>query len=210
MRRLAWTLLWLAAALPSRAAVMTESFDTNPVMREWRTFGDGSLFHWNATNQNLDVTWDSSRTNSLFYRALGTVLTKSDDFSFGFDLRLRDVMIGVDPEKPYTFQIAISLCDFGSITNTNFFRGAGKTPTYGPRNLIEFNYFPAFSQFAPTIAQVVVGTNNTQWFYNHDNLLEMAPGDLFYIAMEFRREMLITTVEKNGQDDERTRGIDIL
>jgi hypothetical protein len=35
---------------------------------KWRQFGDGSLFQWNATNQHLEVTWDSSRTNSLFYR----------------------------------------------------------------------------------------------------------------------------------------------
>src|SRR5687767_3968398 len=125
MCRLAWTLLWLAAAFPSRAAAILENFDAAPESREWRTFGDPSLFHWNATNQNLEVTWDSSRTNSLFYRPLRTVLTKAADFSFGFDLRLRDIAIGVNTNKPYTFEIAIGLCRFSSITNANFFRGAG-------------------------------------------------------------------------------------
>src|SRR5687767_12304718 len=114
--------VWLAAALPSGAAAIAESFVTDPATRGWRSFGDTSLFQWNAGNQNVEVTWDSSRTNSLFYRPLEAELTKGDDFSFGFDLRLRDIAIGVNPEKPYTFEIAIGLCKFSSITNTNFFR----------------------------------------------------------------------------------------
>jgi len=183
----------------SNAAVVTEDFSTLPASRSWRTFGDGSLFAWNPTNQALDVTWDSSHTNSLFYRPLGTVLTKGDDFSLGFDLRLRDIAIGVNPEKPYTFQIALGLCKLSSITNGNFFRGAGVNRTFGPRNLVEFNYFPAFGEFAPTIAQVVVTTNG-QWFYNHDNLLEMLPGDLFNVTMQFRETRLTTVVKRNGQN----------
>src|SRR2546426_3698015 len=160
MRFLPWTLLWLAAALPSGAAAMAESFATDPLPHGWRAFGDGSLFEWNATNQNLEVTWDSSRTNSLFYRPLGTVLAKSDDFSFSFDLRLRDIAIGVDPGKPYTFEIAIGLCKFSSITNARFFRGAGINALYGPRNLVEFDYFPD-SGFGATIAPTVVSSNNS-------------------------------------------------
>src|SRR6185503_4477198 len=152
-------LLCVAAVLPSRAAAIAETFASAPTQRGWRTFGDASLFHWNATNENLEVTWDSSRTNSLFYRPLGTVLTRSDDFSFGFDLRLNDIAIGVNPDKQYTFEIAIGLCRFTNITNASFFRGAGASPTFGPRNLVEFNYFPSFLEFAPTIAQVIVSTN---------------------------------------------------
>jgi hypothetical protein len=198
MRHLAWTLLWLAAALPSGAAGIAESFGTDPVQRGWRTFGDGSLFHWNPTNQNLEVTWDSARTNSLFCRSLGTVLSKVDSFSLAFELRLRDIAIGVDPNKLYTFPIAIGLCRFSSITNHNFFRGAGVNGTYGPLNLVEFDYFPAFSEFAPTIAQVIVSTNR-QWYYNHESLREMPPGDLFEVSMDFYDRRLTTTVKRNGQ-----------
>jgi len=195
---LAWMLLCVAVVLPSRAAAIAETFASAPTQRGWRTFGDALLFQWNATNENLAVTWDSSRSNSLFYRSLGNVLTKEDDFSFGFDLRLNDIAIGVDPDKQYTFQIAIGLCRFTSITNANFFRGASQSPTFGPRNLVEFNYFPAFQEFAPTIAQVIVSTNR-QWFYNHDNLREMPPGDLFQVTMEFVQRRLTTTVKRNGQ-----------
>lgn len=198
MHHLAWMLLCVAAVLPSRAAAIAETFAGAPTQRGWRTFGDASLFHWNATNENLEVTWDSSRTNSLFYRSLGNVLTKEDDFSFGFDLRLDDIAIGVDPARQYTFQIAIGLCRFTHITNANFFRGAGREPTFGPRNLVEFNYFPGFLEFAPTIAQVVVSTNR-QWFYNHENLQEIPPGDLFHVTMEFVQKKLTTTVKRNGE-----------
>src|SRR5687768_13195944 len=103
MRQLAWTLLWIAAALPSRAAATAETFDTDPLLRGWREFGDTSLFRWNATNQHLEVTWDSTRTNSLFCHSLRTVLTMEENFRFGFDLRLHDIAIGVNTNKPYTF-----------------------------------------------------------------------------------------------------------
>src|SRR5438552_11511872 len=41
------------------AGAFQESFSSDPAMRGWRTFGDTNLFHWNSTNQNLEVTWDS-------------------------------------------------------------------------------------------------------------------------------------------------------
>src|SRR2546425_10251972 len=79
----AWRMLlpaiWLAAAAVQGASIL-ETFDSNPATRGWHVFGDTNLFAWNAANQNLSVTWDSSRPNSYFYRAVGTILTRSDDF----------------------------------------------------------------------------------------------------------------------------------
>ncbi|HMJ63768.1 MAG TPA: hypothetical protein VK615_00345 [Candidatus Binatia bacterium] len=198
MRHLIWTLLWLAAAFPSKAAAIAESFDNDPKLRGWRTFGNGSLFQWEATNQNLEVTWDSSFTNSLFYRPLGTVLAKSDDFSFSFDLCLRDIAIGVNPEKPYTFEIALGLCKFSSITNATFFRGAGVSAAYGPRNLVEFDYFPD-SGFGATIAPTVVSTNNAIRF-SDNHPLELTPKDLFHVQMSYTasNRVLRTTMTRNG------------
>jgi hypothetical protein len=197
MRHLIRTLLWLAVALPSGAAVITEPFSNDPTTQGWQIFGDPSLFHWNATDQNLEVTWDSTRTNSLFCRPLNTVLSKVDSFSVAFELRLRDIAIGVNSNKLYTFPIAIGLCRFHDITNKNFFRGAGVNGTYGPLNLVELNYFPAFSEFSPTIAQVVISTNR-QWYYNHENLREMATGELFEVSMDFSNRVLTTFVRRNG------------
>lgn len=198
MQHLAWMLLCVAAVLPSRAAAITESFAQDPQARGWRIFGDGSLFTWNATNANLEVTWDSSRTNSLFYRSLGTVLTKGDDFSFGFDLRLRDIAIGVDPAKPYTFEIAIGFCRYSSVTNRNFFRGAGVNATYGPRNLVEFDYFPD-SGFGATVAPTAVSTNNRIRF-SDNHPLELVTNILYGVTMTYTasNQVLRTVMTQNG------------
>src|SRR6266850_5390148 len=90
---------------PARAATLTEDFSNDPGQGGWKIFGDTNLFHWNSTNQNLDVTWDSSRTNSYFHYPLGTILARDDDFSLAFDLRLND--IGPADSYAYSFQIAL-------------------------------------------------------------------------------------------------------
>src|SRR5438552_10105901 len=134
--------LWIAVAQHGGAATIAEDFATDPAPRGWRSFGDTSLFHWNAANQNLEATWDSSHTNSFFYLPLGTVLTKSDDFSFSFDVRLRDIRLGNTPGKISEFEIALGLINYQSATNTKAFRGAGASASYVVRNIVVFDYFP--------------------------------------------------------------------
>ena len=191
-------LLWCAAALPSRAAAISENFETDPALREWRRFGDASLFQWNTTNQHLEVTWDSSRTNSLFYRPLRTVLTMEDNFSFGFDLRLHDIAIGVNTDKPYTFEIAVGLCRFNGITNANFFRGMGEIATFGPKNLVEFDYFPD-SGFGNTVAPTVAAYHEHEIRFSN-NPYELTTGDLFSVNMTYTatNRVLRTVMTRNG------------
>src|ERR1043166_1732063 len=81
----------LAPVQHSPAATISEDFSHEPTTHNWSIFGDTNLFVWDASNQVLQVTWDSSQTNSYFYRPLGTILSKSDDFGFAFDLRLSDI-----------------------------------------------------------------------------------------------------------------------
>jgi len=183
----------------SGAAAIVESFSTDPTARGWGIFGNADLFRWDSTNQNLHVTWDSSLTNSYFHIPLGTILTRSDDFALSFDLSLTDYISGTNPNKPYAFQAAIGFLNLAQATLTNFCRGAGASQTYGPRDLVEFNFFPSFSTYLPTIAQAIVSTNNS-WLYNHDNLLEMTPGQLFRVAMKYvaATRTLTTTVTNNG------------
>src|ERR1051325_6612720 len=45
-----------------------EDFRFNPLTNGWKVFGQTNLFAWNATNQNLEVIWDSSKSNSYFYK----------------------------------------------------------------------------------------------------------------------------------------------
>lgn len=192
--------LWgLVAASMCGAATWQEDFSSDPLQNGWQIFGDTNLFHWDSTNQNLAVTWDSSQTNSYFYRALGTILARDDSFQLSFDLTFQDYASGTTPGKPYDFEAAIGFLNLANATQTNFSRGAGVNPTYGPDNLVEFDFFPAFSIYQPTISQVVVSTNNV-WRYNNNNLLDMTPGQWFHVEMDYSggARTLTTIVTNNG------------
>jgi hypothetical protein len=187
------------AASVARAATVDEDFASDPAARGWKIFGHTNLFHWNQTDQNLDATWDSSQTNSYFHRHLDTVLTKSDDFSLEFDLRLGDVAIGVNPNKPSTFELAIGFCNVADATRTNFQRGIGVNAIHGPRNLVEFDYFPD-SGFGATISPTMVSSNN-QFAVGFDFPLEITPGDWFHVAMRYRADnrTYSTAMTRDGQ-----------
>jgi hypothetical protein len=191
-------LLFLATALPCQTAALTEDFAGDPAARGWGIFGDASLFHWDATNQNLNVTWDSSRSNSYFYLALGNILARTDDFSLAFDLRLRDIRVGTTPGKSNEFEIAVGFLNQRSATATNFFRGAGVSANYGVRNLIEFDYFPD-GGFGDTLATTAVSSNNV-FSFAHNFPLTLGTGDLFRVTMSFTAsdQTLRTTVTRNG------------
>ena len=93
----------------ARATVIAENFSTNPFSNGWRIFGDTNLFHWNSTNQNLAVTWDSTQPNSYFHHPLGTILTRNDNFSIAFDLQLNDVTV-----SSYGMEISAGFLNFSS------------------------------------------------------------------------------------------------
>ena len=190
--------LLLTAALPVGAAVIEEDFATDPLARGWRVFGDSSLFHWNASNQNLDVTWDSSRTNSFLHLPLWTILGKSDTFSLSFEVRLSDIRLGNTPGKTNEFQIAIGLIHYASAIRTNHYAGAGVSTAYGIRNVVEFDYFPD-AGFGETFTSVVVSTNN-RIYPVHNFPLKMTTGDTFRITLTYTAtdQTLRTTATRNG------------
>src|SRR5207245_9060872 len=109
----------------------------NPVGHGWRVFGDTNPFVWNAANQNLNVSWDSSQPNSYFYIPLGTIVNRHDDFSVAFDLELLDIAAGVNPAKPFTFELAAGFLNLVNATQTNFFRANGGASP----NRAEFDFF---------------------------------------------------------------------
>ena len=120
-----------------RAATITEDFSTDPLQHGWQVFGDTNLFAWNSTNRNLEVTWDSTQPNSYFYHPLGAALTRYDDFSLEFDLRLSDIASGVEPGKTGPLEIGLGFLNLAEATSTNFMRGAyGGAP-----DVAEFDYY---------------------------------------------------------------------
>jgi hypothetical protein len=153
---------WLAAAMSGKAMTLTENFATDPLASGWQIYGDTNLFYWNSTNQNLDVTWDSSQTNSYFYRPLGTILAKSDAFSVAFDLQLSDIA----DNSP---QIVVGLFNFANATNGNFSRPAVTTP-----NLFEFDYYADNGNGQPSIVATLTDTNvgpanKKDFYFVYDN-----------------------------------------
>ena len=199
--KFALILLLLLPAL-AWANTVVENFSVSPANNGWQVFGTNNLFVWDSTNQNLRVTWDSSKPNNYFHRPLGTILTPEDDFSLSFDLTFADYASGVNPAKPGTFEAAIGMFNLDQAMQTNFFRGAGTT-SFGPINIVEFDFFPAFDTFNATIAQTFVGTNhsNANWLYNHENQQEMTPGETFHVAMNYSSatRTLVTTVTNDGE-----------
>lgn len=203
--------MWLAAPATGKSVTFTENFAGDPLAHGWQIFGATNLFHWNSTNQNLEVTWDSSQTNSYFYHPLGTVLTRDDDFQLSFDLTFSDYASGVTPGKSNAMPVTIGFLNLPQAEQTNFLRGTGQNSTYGPKNLVEFNFFPSFATFLPTIDQVVVSTNNA-WLVNQNNLLEMPPGQLFHVAMNYlaATHTLTTVVSNNGAQYGVTQTISVI
>jgi hypothetical protein len=186
---------------PAFPGTLTDDFSTPPGANGWQTFGNASLFVWDETNQVLRVTWDSAQTNSYFHRPLGTILTRDDDFSLSFAVRLDDYTIGTTPGKSNSFEIAIGLLHLDEATQTNFFRGAGANSSFGPRDLIEFNFFPAWQTYLPTIAQAIVSSNH-QWLFNHDNLFDLTPGETYLVAMNYLAATRTLTTVLNHHGDQ--------
>ena len=188
----------MAAACIVRAAVISEDFSADPLARGWKVSGDTNLFHWNAANQNLEVTWDSSRTNSFFHFPLGTIVSSNDNFSIVFDLRMHDIALGTTSNRSDTFQIALGFVNSVNATSPNTFRGAGQSTTYGVKNTIEFDYFPD-SGFGATFAPTLISSNNRIAFSDNHPLV-LTTNDLFHIAMNYAasNQLLKTTVTRNG------------
>lgn len=130
--RILTTLGVIVAAARLGAGTFLSQFATDPLAAGWQIHGDTNLFVWDATHENLRVTWDSAQSNSYFHRSLGTTLTRTNGFLLAFDLNLTDV--------PDTngFQLAIGLVNLADATRTNFFRGSG----FESPNLAEFDFYP--------------------------------------------------------------------
>lgn len=198
--RIPLLLLWvLVAASTGEAATFTEDFSSDPLQNGWQIFGNTNLFQWDSTDGNLDVTWDSSQTNSYLYHPLGTIVTKSDDFSLAFDLQLSDIVIGVNPNKTNTFELVVGFINLTSATNANLERGIGVNAAHGARNTCEFDYFPD-SGFGATISPTMISSNN-QFATKFAKPLTLDPGALFHVAMAYTASNLTlqTTVTRNGE-----------
>jgi len=150
--------LLAASTVIVHAATFAENFAANPLQDGWQISGNTNLFQWNSTNRNLNVTWDSSQSNSYFYHPLGTILSASDNFSLEFDLQLTDATVSG------SFEVAVGLLNMCDATNAGFSRAQVNNP-----NLCEFDYFPD-GGYGPSLDATLVDTNNIFYFAYNDTL----------------------------------------
>ncbi len=95
-----------------------------------------------------------------------------------FDFQLSDIAIGVDTNKPFTFQIAIGLLNFADATNDGFIIGSG----YQAPNLVEFDYFPD-SGFGASVTTPMISSANNFASGGFTYPLELVPGALYHAVM---------------------------
>jgi hypothetical protein len=167
---LAWAGLLFVAPSTARAVTFAQDFAGDPLTNGWSVFGDTNAFAWDSTHQQLVVTWDSTRPNSFFHHPLGMVLTRYDDFSFSFDLRLRDIASGVEPGKTGPLQLGFGLLNATNAMSPNFRRGDfGSAP-----NVAEFDYYAwGYYDFGGTIFDAPAAT--TPSFISGVNSFAYAP-----------------------------------
>lgn len=142
--------------------VLAETFSNNPAADGWRVSGDGNLFAWDSAAQQLNVTWDSSQTNSYFYHSLGTILTTNDAFSLTFDLTLSDAAV---PAGLYQFEAALGFLNFAEATGPGFLRGTGDNAT----NLAEFDYYPADNLGSPASLDATIIDSAGDYTFSYDD-----------------------------------------
>jgi hypothetical protein len=180
------------------SATYPEDFSTNPVTHGWRVFGNTNLFTWDSTNQNLQVTWDSSSSNSYFQLPTGTILTRQDDFSFALDLRIDDIAGGINSGKPAPFELAIGFQNWVDAQKTNFFRGNG----HNSPNVAEFDYFAGASGIQPTVWPAMWSTNSSLSYNGPtDYTIMTLPLDIFMhitVVYTASNQTVATTITTNG------------
>lgn len=188
-------LLWVPSP-PARAANL-EDFSTDPAQRGWRMVGDASAFHWDADAGALSATWDSRRSNAFFALPLATPLSKADDFSFGFKLRLAGIQAGVDPSKPGTFELAAGLLQLAQASAPGFERGVFLRST----NLVEWTWFPSAQGISASVSPAIVPADGRlPWAYS-DSYMELAVATDYRFHLDYTAadHTLRSTVTVDGE-----------
>ena len=203
-------LVLIAAALvatpASFAKTVNQNFAADPLQNGWQEFGNTNLFHWNSTNQNLEITWDSRQSNSFFYIPLGTSLTRNDDFTIDFDLLINDIVSGIESGKTGGLEIGFGFFNFATATNASYMRGSfGGAP-----NLLELDYFPKGSfefggqtfEVAATTTPTFISTNSFDYAPTifAPYIMELPTNVLVHIEMNFTstNQTLVTLLTTNG------------
>ena len=153
-----------------RAAMLTENFATNPLANGWQVFGNTNLFTWNSTNQDMEVTWDSTQPNSYFAHSLGTTLAIEDAFTVSFELQVSNAVA-----FNYGSELSVGLLHWVDATNSAFSRSGVNSP-----NLFEFDYFPD-TGFGDSMDATLIDASS-DYYFAYDNLA-LNPGVIYQVTL---------------------------
>jgi hypothetical protein len=180
------------------AADFFEDFQEPPSALDWTVHGDATLFQWNPAG-HLDVTWDSTRTNSYFLHPLQSVLGKDDDFRMEFELTLEAIGYESNGQPLTPFEIALGFVNIADATHTSFFRGKGSGTV---RNLVEFDYFPD-TGYGDTLWPAFWSTNATLSYVDQDDyaITTLPLNQSLRVVMDYNpaNVTLTTTITADGQ-----------
>ncbi|HTG43226.1 MAG TPA: hypothetical protein VK633_01720 [Verrucomicrobiae bacterium] len=175
-------LLFCALLLPRAALEAQVTPKTFTGFRDWTAVGETNLFH--PVSGGMEMTWDSSKPNSYLYLPLGMILTREDDFKLTFIVTVTTLRLGTTPGQPYTFEIGAGLINLTNALAPRFYRGAGIDREHGPRNIVEFDYFPASGIIAPTVAPTIATAEN-QILFSDNHPLEIELDLPYKVEMSF-------------------------
>jgi len=187
------------------AVTFAETFSTDPSLDGWQVFGDTNLFRWDSTSRALDVTWDSTRTNSYFYHLLGTTVTRNDDFSVSFDLQLNDIVSGNEPGKISPMEIGFGFLNRANATDPGFERAAAVGMAeldYSPMGY----YMDAMGHLKPIYPTLVPTFISTSYGYAPSvfSPYEVAfpTGGVVHVSLAYTatNQSLVVTFQTNGVD----------
>ncbi len=162
----------------------------------WKIFGDPQLFQWLPDLQTVQVTWDSSRSNSFLAYPLPHALTSADSFDFTFELLLESHAVGLRPDRPSTFQITVGMVRIGVVTVPNYVRGS----LPGPKDTVEWAWFGDSDPISASVSPVIIPSDGRlPWGYA-DSFITLETGihyrfKLAYSALDRTARI---TVQLNG------------
>ena len=169
-------------------------FDRDPVKCGWQVVGDDSPAIWSAAESQLQMTWDSEKSNRFFLLPLNTSLNKSDDFQIYFELTLASMEVESDDSLQYAFEISLGLVNIENLSDPDFIRGTGDQSP----DLVEFDYFPDTGFGATVSPAISPGSGVLRPSFT---VIEMTVADTYSVAMNYiasqkRLDMVMT---RNGR-----------
>ena len=138
---------FLSTFLFSQIISFTEDFSTDPTLNGWSYSGvnpgqtphNPPLFAWSSSEQRLNVNYNSSFENSMFYKELGVDINECSIFKFSFKLFLTNIEAETDGFCQFTFGLRNTTRDYFDRFGKDF---SNPSDPYSCFDIVEWGYIP--------------------------------------------------------------------